>query len=286
MKVDSCIILAAGMGSRMGQIGQLLPKPLWPLGKDRTFLSILYEQIRKAGINKVYINTHHRDDLIREYVSRKKMNIEILPEPELLDVGGTIQSLANKVKSGGCLLVNCDQIFIGFDQILKSLESSIKLDDLASLASIKLNHDEKYNRLRIEGEVLRGILKYGEHKELDNKTYSGLGIINLSLVTGKNPRENPNFFDFLFAQEEQSIKTVEIDRESFVDVGTKEKYIDFLFRGKSGCPFDLNICYKDGFYNFSESVWSSAPDGTVVIKGDKRPLNQRCIIYNDIIDQY
>ena len=88
------------MGSRMGQIGQLLPKPLSPLGKDRTFLSILYEQIRKAGINKVYINTHHRYDLIREYVSRK-MNIEILPEPELLDVGGTIQSLANKVKVRG-----------------------------------------------------------------------------------------------------------------------------------------------------------------------------------------
>ena len=37
MKVDSCIILAAGMGSRMGQIGQSLPKPLLALGKDRTF---------------------------------------------------------------------------------------------------------------------------------------------------------------------------------------------------------------------------------------------------------
>ena len=130
------------------------------------------------------------------------------------------------------MLVKCDQILLDSIRFLKVWRVLIKLDDLASLASIKLNHDEKYNRLRIEGEVLRGILKYGEHKELDNKTYSGLGIINLSLVTEKNPRENPNFFDFLFAQEEQSIKTVEIDRESFVDVGTKEKYIDFCFEEK------------------------------------------------------
>lgn len=286
MRVDSCIILAAGMGSRMGKIGRDLPKPLWPLGRKKTFLSIQYEQIRKLGINHIYINTHHREDLVSEYVKKEKMDIEILPEAKLLNVGGTIQSLANKVKSGTCLLINCDQIFTGFEQILKGLKSSIKRDDLASLASIKLHHDEKYNRLRIQGEELKGILKYGEHKKFDNKTYSGLGIVNFSLVDEKSPFENPNFFDFLFSQGKKTIKTVEIDRDSYIDVGTKEKYIDFLFKRKGIDSLNLNTNYQDGFYNFSDSVWSNAPDGTVVIQGEQRPLSQRCLVFRDIIDLY
>lgn len=59
------MILAAGVGSRLGPLTTETPKPLLPVG-GRPVLDRTIEQCRIAGITEVVINVHHAAEKIRE----------------------------------------------------------------------------------------------------------------------------------------------------------------------------------------------------------------------------
>ena len=63
MQIDYCLILAAGFGTRMGAIGQKLPKVLWPVF-ERSLLELQVGYARSLGIQKIYINLHYMGEEI------------------------------------------------------------------------------------------------------------------------------------------------------------------------------------------------------------------------------
>ena len=67
MKVDNVLILAAGAGTRMGEIGKKLPKVLWPVfEKSILELEVLYAE--ELGAQNIYINTYnYKEKLISFY---------------------------------------------------------------------------------------------------------------------------------------------------------------------------------------------------------------------------
>ncbi|PJB53459.1 MAG: nucleotidyltransferase family protein, partial [Bdellovibrio sp. CG_4_9_14_3_um_filter_39_7] len=56
MSINTGLILCAGKGTRMGAIGKVLPKPLWPLF-EKTLIDWQIIQMMKLGIKNIYINT-------------------------------------------------------------------------------------------------------------------------------------------------------------------------------------------------------------------------------------
>lgn len=78
--IDTAIIMSAGLGTRMGDIGKILPKPLWPL-YEKSLLEIQIRYLKKKGISKIYINTHHHHDQIEKLLTDLNIeNVEILYE--------------------------------------------------------------------------------------------------------------------------------------------------------------------------------------------------------------
>jgi len=63
------ILLAAGLGTRLGDLGRDTPKCLIQVGSE-PLIERLLAQLFDAGIQKVLINTHHRAELIRDYAAR------------------------------------------------------------------------------------------------------------------------------------------------------------------------------------------------------------------------
>ena len=109
MRIDHCLILAAGFGTRMGAIGQKLPKVLWPVF-EKSLLELQVAYARSLGIEKIYINLHYMGEQIEEYCKTKSAfeGVKFLWEkPEILDIGGAIHNLAAQpeVKYKGRLLV-------------------------------------------------------------------------------------------------------------------------------------------------------------------------------------
>lgn len=90
------MILAAGLGTRLGPLTSDRPKALVEVA-DRTLLDLTLARLRALGIVDVVINTHHHADLIADYLRAHAnfgMSIALSPEPILLDTGGGIRNAA------------------------------------------------------------------------------------------------------------------------------------------------------------------------------------------------
>lgn len=94
--ITQAMILAAGHGSRMGELTRACPKPLLPAGKSRLIEPLLFA-LAKAGIQDCVINTHQHAELFHRYLGKGErygLSIHYSHEPELLGTGGgMIQAL-------------------------------------------------------------------------------------------------------------------------------------------------------------------------------------------------
>ena len=57
------LVLAAGMGTRLGPLTRNIPKPMLPVG-GRPLLEHIIERLRHYGITDIALNLHHKPDVI------------------------------------------------------------------------------------------------------------------------------------------------------------------------------------------------------------------------------
>jgi NDP-sugar pyrophosphorylase family protein len=90
------MILAAGLGTRLGTLTDDRPKALVEVA-GRPLLEITLARLRSFGIGEVIINVHHFAEKIIDYLAANDnfgMKIEISREEELLDTGGGLKKAA------------------------------------------------------------------------------------------------------------------------------------------------------------------------------------------------
>jgi NDP-sugar pyrophosphorylase family protein len=90
------MILAAGLGTRLGPLTDDRPKALVEVA-GHTLLEITLRRLREFGIRDVIVNVPHFADLIVDYLKKNNdfgMRIEISREDVLLDTGGGLQKAA------------------------------------------------------------------------------------------------------------------------------------------------------------------------------------------------
>ncbi len=84
------MVLAAGLGTRLRPITDVLPKPLVELN-GRTLLDHAIDRLMQAGVERVVVNTHYMAEKVAEQLNRRCLpEIEIVREPELLETGGGV----------------------------------------------------------------------------------------------------------------------------------------------------------------------------------------------------
>jgi MurNAc alpha-1-phosphate uridylyltransferase len=66
-KINQAMIFAAGFGKRLKPLTDQTPKPLISIGKT-TCLDFALEQLKKANIQKIVVNTHHLSDQIHRHL--------------------------------------------------------------------------------------------------------------------------------------------------------------------------------------------------------------------------
>ena len=81
-------ILAAGLGTRMGALSRVLPKPAWPLG-GRPLIAWSAESMRRAGIGHIACNAHHLPERLEAALVGS--GVELCREPVLLGSAGGLR---------------------------------------------------------------------------------------------------------------------------------------------------------------------------------------------------
>ena len=95
----NAIILAAGVGSRLGDITKHIPKPMIKV-QGKPIIEHNIELCKKFGIKNIFINLHHLPDTITEYLGDgKKYDVKIhyYYEPEILGTAGALEPFISKL---------------------------------------------------------------------------------------------------------------------------------------------------------------------------------------------
>lgn len=94
------IVLAAGVGSRLGELTKHTPKCLLPIA-GRPALDYWCEMLANAGVSEVFINTHHHAEQVRAFIETQPHGIRFTEgyEATLLGSAGTLRSAYEFLKN-------------------------------------------------------------------------------------------------------------------------------------------------------------------------------------------
>ena len=112
-ELDTAMVLAAGLGTRMRPLTDDKPKPLVELS-GRTLLDRVLDRLSQAQFSRAIVNVHYHADLIEEALQeRTSPQIEISDERDvLLDTGGGIARALPLIDRDAFLIHNSDSVWV------------------------------------------------------------------------------------------------------------------------------------------------------------------------------
>jgi mannose-1-phosphate guanylyltransferase len=297
MQIDYCLILAAGFGTRMGVIGQQLPKVLWPVF-EKTLLELQVAYARSLGVKKIYINLHYMGDAIESFCRSRSAFEDVIflwEKPDILDIGGAVHQLASRSEvqyQGRLLVLNADQFFyLSKEQLAQYIKDHQESKCL--LFNYWVNTDQGYNAIEVDDQrYLKSIIKNKDlPKATKIETYTGISVINLNQLV---PVQGiSSFFESVCLYKNDKIPTVLLDKVDYWDFGTLQRYWETCFhilktyRENSNHPFlrflVTNQALKTWKIDLNKLSYHAASSGVINLGPDKMgdDLNS-CIVLNQL----
>lgn len=194
--IKKAMVLAAGKGTRLGELTRHTPKPLVDLGGVTPLFRIL-KGLEKAGVEEVVMNCHWRGEKIIEAVESWQhenafnMKLNISFEEELLETAGGIHNALEYFEGQPFILANGDIVWgEGFSKFVGELEDQFNPETMDFLLALTPTaHSAKSNgdfRLFKDGRI-----DYLDAGELSDNSYCGLSIVHPRIFEGVKAGFNP-----------------------------------------------------------------------------------------------
>ena len=275
-KVYDLVILAGGKGSRIKSLTNNSQKCIYKFN-GKFFLDYVLNLYSKYNLNKIYILTGYKHQLIHKYFDKKFKNfsrIECIREKRPLGTGGALFNLKKK-KVNDFFLVNGDTIFdINLNELVSGLKNK-------TLGVMSLTHSKYYkSNLKLSSLVLKKgkpnystkgkfmnggvyffkkkILNYIAHKNLSLEKEIIPNLINNNLLIAKKFANN--FFDIgtkkIFKKTKSLLRknfykpAVFLDRDGVINQDNKYVYKINDFKLRKGVLKGLQTLVKKNYYIF------------------------------------
>jgi N-acetyl-alpha-D-muramate 1-phosphate uridylyltransferase len=229
------MIFAAGLGKRLGDISEKIPKALVDIN-GKTALQMAVEKCTQYGFNDIIINVHHFADMVEDEV--KKLNrigfsVSVSDEREmLLENGGGLYKARDFFDIAPFLLYNVD-IISDLD-----LSSLYRLHmEKHSLATLAVRHRPGKRFLLIdESGQLHGwrnistgeeILACSTSEGLSEIAFSSMHIVEPEIFDYMNEGIYSMIDLYLKLAREHNIYTLKHDEGYWIDIGTPES-LDYV----------------------------------------------------------
>jgi NDP-sugar pyrophosphorylase family protein len=224
------MILAAGKGTRLGEITAEMPKVLVDInGKSLLWLAV--EKCSASGFDDIIVNVHHFADMVEAEVAALRktgFNITVSDERELLcETGGGLFKAREFFNKDPFLLYNADTVT---DLDLNSLyRYHNKMKGLVTLA-VRNRTGNRYFLVNREG-ILKGwcnkttgerIIAGEETETLYEIAFSGMHIIEPEIFTYMSEGVYTMTALYLQLASSHNIFTYRDDSGYWVNVGTPE----------------------------------------------------------------
>ncbi len=227
-EIRTAMVLAAGFGTRMGELSRELPKCLLPVGHS-TLLDLILQKIEKAGFQRVVINLHHQGEKIIQHLNTHYQGeLEILysMEPEILGTGGGIAFAEHFFAGETILTVNSDILSdISLPQFIHHYRQH---PALATMAVFPSRNYQDYNLVIFDKAFHhRGFLGKGNPpgEKMQTGIFMGYQILTPQARKYLRPEFSSIITDFyLPALAEEQPLSVYVHRGEWVDLGTGDLY--------------------------------------------------------------
>ena len=224
--LNTAIILAGGMGTRLKTIISDLPKPMAPI-MNVPFLTYQLNYLKHFGIKKVIFSVGYLSEKIIAHYNQsfENINIEYSIEKNPLGTGGGIRMAMSNLNEDLVLILNGDSFFdLNLEQFYNlHLEQKAEF----SLALRYVNNSERYGN--IEFNSSHQITSFIEKNQLNQSGYINAGVYILSKkLYLQNTKPNINFSiekDFFEKQLNQLIIKGFEFKDYFIDIGIPEDYL-------------------------------------------------------------
>lgn len=304
MKVDYVLVLAAGKGTRMGDIGKELPKVLWPV-YDKSLLELqVYYARELVPTAKIFINIFNYKDKIKSFVENNSTfkDVNIIEEQSMLDVGGAVHNIASSLGyKGNLLILNSDQFFyLNVESFQAELSKVIDTSHL--MFSYSVNSSDGYNAIIVDEGKFKGIkLNKKIDRNKDIETYTGMSVINLSKLDKiKGPSK---FFESVITQR-SNCNVTKLVGVNYWDFGTISRYVESIkqvfrkyksedffikFLKNCGAISPLNF-FENGYkselnFNFSGKRVDGLKNSIILSSSNQISIDKKnVIVFNEITE--
>ena len=183
MKINTALILCAGFGKRLNPLTIQKPKPLLEVN-DITLLENTINLIKNLNISNIKINSFHLKNQIKNFVSKKKfnLNIEILEDGNvILDTGGGILNLIKESKEKNFIVFNPDTVWnLNYTKIIKEMENFYFINQIQNLLMVVEKNKSFDKRFAGDFELKKNQLS---KEKINNYIFTGCQIINKDLFS-------------------------------------------------------------------------------------------------------
>jgi len=219
------IILAGGMGTRLKPVISDRPKVLAPIG-NRPFLSILLDQISKAGFTRVILCTGHMADQVEAEFGTKYKSLSLIYSRELtpLGTGGALRHALPLISSESIMVMNGDS-FVDAD-LNAFLDWFTGKDCDAAIVLTKMNNASRYGRVYADESGLITAFQEKNTKGGPGWINAGVYLLRKTVVETIPPVK-------LFLLEKELFPTLAgrsmygyFSKGEFIDIGLPESYAE------------------------------------------------------------
>ncbi len=186
--LDTCMVLAAGLGNRMRPLTNDRPKPLLDVA-GKSLLDHALDMAAEAGLDRAVVNVHYFPDMVEAHVAARAGDpaIQISNErAQLLETGGGVLKALPLLDRETVVIFNADNVWVdGPMQTATALLAAWqpeKMDTLLLLAPVATatgyNGPGDFN-LAADGQLIRR----GEAATAEY-AYAGIHILKTKLFAG------------------------------------------------------------------------------------------------------
>lgn len=228
-EINEAIILCGGMGTRLKEVVNDVPKPLAPID-GIPFLSILMKYLKIQGLKRIILATGYMHEKIENLYGNLYEGMEILysVEQEPLGTGGAIAKALKEVNGENILVLNGDSVIkFEFDRIknhffeIKKENHEIKFPSLLVLKP--MDNVERYGAVNTkDGRVIAFEEKSFKEKCLIN---TGVYILDKEVFSDKEDGAKFSFEKDFLEKEVKLGNLFGIECNGFfIDIGVPEDY--------------------------------------------------------------
>ena len=214
MKTLPCIILCGGIGSRLGNVVNDIPKCLVEVN-GKPFIYYQLKLLEYSGIRDVLLSIGHLSDMVKHYINSYNTNLNITYSDdgkELIGTGGAVKKALSLIDTPAAVMYGDTFLDISFKEVFKKFNKT--KDPL--MVIYKNNKQFDTSNAYIKNDYLA----YNKSQPHPDANYIDYG---LSIFSSEHFENTNDVFDLSIVQENYSRRkqlSFYIANNRFYEIGT------------------------------------------------------------------